>query len=121
MKARTRIVTVIGVALMLVCPALAQASLPKTSKESIVPGQSIGGLGLGGSQASVEKAWGHYPGGDCDQICTYFSPHRGAAEARLETTDSVHFKVFEVLIKTDVELSGRKDVAHCKTPTPMPT
>ncbi|HEY5332871.1 MAG TPA: hypothetical protein VIJ21_04930 [Solirubrobacterales bacterium] len=35
---------------------------------------------------------------------------------RFETTDSVHFKAFEVLIKTEVELAGGKDVANCDTP-----
>jgi hypothetical protein len=104
-------------ALVLGVPALASATLPKTSTKSIVPGKSIGGLGLGGSQASVEKVWGPYPGGDCEQICTYSAPKGGATgEVRFETTDSVHFKAFEVLIKTEVEFAGGKDVANCDTP-----
>ncbi|HVO53799.1 MAG TPA: hypothetical protein VMT37_05235 [Solirubrobacterales bacterium] len=117
MRSNGRIAALLGVALVLALPALANASLPKTSKKSIVPGKSIGGLGLGGSTASVEKAWGPYPGGKCEQICTYGSPKGGSAgEVRLETKDSVHFKVFEVLIKTEVEFSGSKDVANCATP-----
>lgn len=107
---------VAGVLVMALAP-LAHASLPKTIKKTIVPGKSIGGLGLGGTTASVEKAWGPYPGGKCEQICTYGAPKGGSAgEVRLETTDSVHFKVFEVLIKTEVEFSGGKDVANCATP-----
>ncbi|HEY2716232.1 MAG TPA: hypothetical protein VGI73_08440 [Solirubrobacterales bacterium] len=117
MKAKARIVALLGFALLLAAPALAQASLPKTSTKSIVPGKSIGGLGLGGSQASMEKAWGSYPGGKCEQICSYFAPSGGSAgEVRLETKDFVHFKAFEVLIKTGVETVGTKDVANCETP-----
>jgi hypothetical protein len=107
----------LGVGLALAFPVLAQATLPKTKTKSIVPGQSIGGLGLGGSQTSVEKAWGPYPDGECEQICTYGAPQGGAAaEVRFETTDSVHYKAFEVLIKTEVEFAGGKDVANCDTP-----
>jgi hypothetical protein len=107
----------LGIGLALAFPVLAQATLPKTKTKSIAPGQSIGGLGLGGSQAGVEKAWGHYPGGECEQICTYAAPQGGAAgEVRFETTDSVHYKAFEVLIKTEVEFAGGKDVANCDTP-----
>ena len=110
-------IAVFALALGSLAHATSKNALPKTSKKTIIPGKSIGGLGLGGSPASVEKAWGPYPGGKCEQICTYASPNGGGAgEVRLESTDSVHFKVFEVLIKTEVELSGGKDVANCDTP-----
>jgi hypothetical protein len=109
--------TLLGLGLVLGLPALASAALPKTGTKSIVPGKSIGGLGLGGTQASVEKAWGKYAGGDCEQICTYGSPTgAGAGEVRFETPDESHFTVFEVSIVTEIEYVGGKDVANCDTP-----
>jgi hypothetical protein len=113
---RVRTALVVGIASFFLFPALAGATLPKTATKAIVTGKSIGGLGLGGDQKSVEKAWGKYPG-ECEQICSYAAPSGGSiAEVRLETSDFVHYKAFEVSIRTEVETVGAKDVANCDTP-----
>ncbi|HEV7482478.1 MAG TPA: hypothetical protein VGO13_05200 [Solirubrobacterales bacterium] len=64
---KARIVAVLFATVALALPAAAQATLPKTTNTLIVPGKSIGGVALGGSVASVTKAWG--PNKTCEYQC----------------------------------------------------
>jgi hypothetical protein len=70
---KARISLALGVAVALVLPAFAQASLPKNTKNTlIVPAKSLGGVKLNSSVAAATGAWGK--GGTCGEAsCQYGS------------------------------------------------
>jgi hypothetical protein len=117
---KARIVAVLCTTIALALPAAAQAGLPKTSNPLIVPGKSIGGVALGGSLASVTKAWG--PNKECEYQCLYtvkVGPTESAAlgSALLETgAKSGPNKVWEVFIDVGQTNTGTNPTPNFNTP-----
>ncbi len=70
-----RVAVLLGAILALALPATAGAALPKAGNTLIVPGKSIGGVALGATAASVQKAWGATK--DCEFQCVYEGSKHG--------------------------------------------
>jgi hypothetical protein len=116
-----RIVAVLFATMALALPAAAQAALPKTTSDTlIVPGKSIGGVALGGSTASVTKAWGPNP--TCEYQCLYtvkVGPTESAAlgSALLETgAKGGASKVWEIFIDVGENNTGTNPTPNFNTP-----
>jgi hypothetical protein len=73
---KIRIAAALILALALILPATAGAGLPKPKTTLIVPGKSVGGVALGASAKSVEKAWGKAKV-KCEFQCLYEGPKKG--------------------------------------------
>jgi hypothetical protein len=105
-----------GLALPL--PAAAPRALPKTGNTLIVPGKSIGGVALGGSAASVTKAWG--PNKTCEYQCLYegsAGPTESAATASaLLEAGAKGDKVWEVFIDVGENNTGTNPTPNFNTP-----
>ena len=117
---KARIVAVLFATAALALPAAAQAALPKTTNTLIVPGKSIGGVALGGSVASVTKAWG--PNKTCEYQCLYegkAGPTESAAlgSTLLETgAKGGAAKVWEVFIDVGQNDTGTNPTPNFNTP-----
>ncbi len=117
---RARTAAVLFAALALALPAAAQAGLPKTTDSLIVPGKSIGGVALGGSPASVTKAWG--PNKACEYQCLY-QGKAGAGESPslasvlLESkANGAPGKVWMISINVGEKTAGSKLIPDFTTP-----
>jgi hypothetical protein len=117
---KARIVAVLLALMAVTFPAAAQAALPKTTNTLIVPGKSIGGVALGGSVASVTKAWG--PNQTCEYQCLYegkAGPTESAAlgSALLETgAKGGASKVWEIFIDVGQNDTGTNPTPNFNTP-----
>jgi hypothetical protein len=118
MKART--VAVLFAVAALALPAAAQAALPKTGNTLIVPGKSIGGVALGGSTASVTKAWGSNK--TCEYQCLYEgkagpteSPALGSVLLESGAKGGA-YKVWEVFIDVGQNNTGTNPTPNFNTP-----
>jgi hypothetical protein len=117
---KARIVAVLLATMALALPAAAQAALPKMSNTLIVPGKSLGGVALGGSTASVTKAWGPNPA--CEYQCLYegkVGPTESAATASalLEAgAKGGGNKVWEVFIDVGQTNTGTNPTPNFNTP-----
>lgn len=114
---KARIVAVLFATMALALPAAAQAALPKTTNTLIVPGKSIGGVALGGSTASVTKAWGSNP--TCCLYTEKVGPTESAAlgNALLETgAQGGASKVWEIFIDVGENNTGTNPTPNFNTP-----
>jgi hypothetical protein len=117
---KARIAAVLFATMALALPAAAQAALPKTTNTLIVPGKSIGGVALGGSVASVTKAWGANK--TCEYQCLYegkAGPTESAAtgSALLEAgAKGGANKVWEVFIDVGQNNTGTTPTPNFDTP-----
>lgn len=71
---RLRLFVSVSLVALIATSSLGEAALPKTKTRLMAPGDSIGGVALGGTFASAKKAWGK--GGKCvnefgSVTCTY--------------------------------------------------
>jgi hypothetical protein len=115
---KARIGLALGVAFVIAVPALAQASLPKnTSNTLIVPNKSLGGVKLGSSLAAASAAWGK--GGTCSESsCQYgnAASSTGIASFLLgKQTESSPLRVIEVSISVGKTIKGATVTPHFNT------
>jgi hypothetical protein len=111
MKTRYPVLLGVILALALALPPLAGAALPKATTTLVVPGKSLGGVPLGATSGSVQKAWGKTK--ECEYQCIYEGATNGGGTAATASvlleqpaSGTGPFKVWRVFVSVGLRKVG---------------